>query len=112
MVGIFDDVRVPELPIDHPPFYLCCQLEILNKETGQKHKLEFRMLDPSGEVGMQIEAPIEIPKEEGNVDPKLFLVVSIGGIRLHKAGSYQIQALVDGEILGTEPLPIHVVKPR
>ncbi len=110
MVGMFDDIRLPQLPIDHPPFFLCCQLEFEKKETGIKHRLEFRLLDPAGEVGMQIEAPIELPKEEQDVEPRLFLVVGISGIRVQKAGTYLIQALADGDILASEPLPVRIIR--
>lgn len=112
MVGIFDDIRIPQLPIDHPPFFLCCQIEFLPEETGLKHRLEFRLLDPNGEVGMQVDAPVEIPKDESGNEPRLFMVVGVGGIRIQKAGVYRMQALADGDILASEPMPIHVVKAR
>jgi len=110
MLGLFDDVRVPQLPIDHPPFFLCCQMEFTKQETGIQHKLQFRLLDPNGEVGMSIEAPIEIPKEDANEEPRLFIVVGITGIRIQKQGTYLIQTLADGDILASEPLPVRVVK--
>src|SRR5207248_2495088 len=95
MLGIFDDIRVPQMPIDHPPFFLCCQIEFQKEETGVKHRVEFRLLDPEGGVGMQIEAPVEIPKEPNDFDPRLFIVVGISGIRMQKQGTYLIQALAD-----------------
>ena len=35
MIGLFDDVRVPGFPIDHPAFFLCVQFEFEANEFGR-----------------------------------------------------------------------------
>ena len=57
MVGIFDNIIVPEFPIDHPPFFLCIQMEFDPNESEQDMDVLALLIDEDGnDVGEDYDA--------------------------------------------------------
>lgn len=110
LIGLFDDIRVAALPVDHPPFFLVAQVSFTNAEVRTELKVEFRLVEPDGTIGMQLESPLRIDQDPDGEGPTLFLSIGIGGMRLQRAGIYQVQMFVDGELRHSEPLAVKVVK--
>jgi hypothetical protein len=110
MVGIFDDIRVREVPFDHPPFFLCIQIQFEPSETGRDMNLETVLLDEDGKeiFSSVIQGPI--PKEPGNQPVKLFLQIGLPPTRFESAGQYRLDVLFNGAKVGDEVLPVFVIQ--
>lgn len=109
MVGIFDDIRLPELPFDHPPFYCCIQLELEPSETGREMDVDAILLDQDGKELFNSNLKGQVPKETGNVPVKLFIQMALPPTRLESAGTYRLDVLFNGAKVGEERLPVFTV---
>lgn len=107
MVGVFDDIRTPTMPIDHPPFFVCVQLEFEKNETGREHEMTIIMIDEDGKQNFRMDGRYNLPNEPGILRPRLFLMIQIAGVRIEAAGTYRLDVLVNGQIIGTEYMPVH-----
>ncbi len=109
MIGIFDDIRVPEVPIDHPPFFLCLQLEYEAMETGSDLRLEAVFVDEDGGELFRTSIEGPIPKERGPGTVKVFVQIAIAPMRFERAGTHRLDVFTDDRKIGEERLPILVV---
>lgn len=107
MIGIFDNIRVPELPIDHPPFFICVEVEFEHSESGSPHAFVFEVIDEDGRSILRFEGPpANVPKDPGFGPQRMHMTVGMGGIRFEKPGIYRLDILCDGHKIGEERLPV------
>jgi len=110
MVGLFDDIRLPSLPIDHPAFFICVQVEFDADEAGTDWVMESLFLDPDGRQQFRAELRGQVPPTETAAIPvKLFAIIGAPPFRLEKAGDYRLDVLVNGRVIGEERVPVFVV---
>lgn len=110
MLGIFDDIRVPSLPIDHPPFFICVQVEFDVAEAGADWRVEAILVDPDGKQLFRADLNGQVPEPHGGVIPvKLFAQINVPQIRLTDAGDYRLDVLLNGRVAGEERVPVFVV---
>jgi hypothetical protein len=110
MVGIFDDIRVHSLPIDHPPFFVCVQIEFDADEAGTDWKMETVFLNPDGKQLFRAELNGTVPLAQQNAIPvKLFAMIGAPAIRLEQAGDYRLDVTVNGRVIGEERIPVFTV---
>lgn len=109
MVGLFDDIRVPSLPLEHPPFYLCLQLELEALETGRDLNLEAVFSDEDGRELFRTQVNGPIPREAGPGQVKVFVQVGIAPMQLERPGVYRLDVFAEGRKLGEERVPVLVV---
>lgn len=110
MVGIFDDIRLPHLPIDHPAFYICVQVEFDTDEAGMDWLLEAVFLDPDGRQQFRAELRGTVPPPDHMAIPvKLFAIIGAPPIRLEAPGDYRLDVLVNQKVIGEERIPVFVV---
>lgn len=110
MVGIFDDIRLPALPIDHPAFFICVQVEFDADEAGTEWNMEAIFLDPDGRQQFKAELRGQVPPVDQNAIPvKLFAIVGAPPFRIESGGDYRLDVLVNGRVIGEERVPVYVV---
>jgi len=110
MIGIFDDIRLRSLPVDHPSFYVCVQIEFDADEAGTDWQLEAIFLDPDGRQHFRAELQGKVPPADDSAVPvKLFAVIGAPPIRLEKPGDYRLDVLVNGKVIGEERVPVFIV---
>lgn len=110
MVGIFDDIRLPHLPIDHPAFYVCVQVEFGADEAGTDWHMEAIFLDPDGRQQFRAELRGVVPPADGLAIPvKLFAIIGAPPIRLEHSGDYRLDVLVNEKVIGEERIPVFVI---
>ncbi len=110
MVGIFDDIRLPHLPIDHPAFFVCVQVEFDTDEAGTEWHMEAIFVDPDGRQQFRAELKGSVPPAESVPIPvKLFAIIGAPSIRLEKQGDYRLDVLVNQKVVGEERVPVFVV---
>ena len=110
MVGIFDDIRVPGRPIDHPAFFICVQIEFDADEAGTDWTLEAVFLNPDGHQLFRAHLVGQVPGQELDAIPvKLFAIIGAPPVRLEESGDYRLDVLVDGRVIGEERIPVFTV---
>mgnify|MGYP006195691685 CR=1 FL=1 len=59
MVGMFDNIVVPTFPVDHPPFFLCIQMEFDPNESDLDMRVLAVLIDDDGTLSVtySIQAP-------------------------------------------------------
>lgn len=111
MLGIFDDIRVPSLPIDHPPFYICVQVEFDADEAGQALRIEAIFVDPDGKQIFRADLNGNAPEPQVGAHPiKLFAQINVPAVRLEVAGDYRLDVILNGRIVGEERVPVYIVR--
>jgi hypothetical protein len=109
MVGIFDDIRVPQIPIDHPSFFVCVQIEFESDEASTEWQMEAVFLDPDGKQLFRAELRGTVPPANGAVPVKLFAVIGAPAFRLNATGDHRLDVLVNSKLLGEERVPVFIV---
>lgn len=111
MVGIFDDIRLPHMPIDHPAFFVCVQVEFGAEEAGTDWLMEAVFVDPDGRQQFRAELRGSVPPVDQQAIPvKLFAIISAPPIRLENPGDYRLDVLVNQKVIGEERIPVFVVR--
>jgi hypothetical protein len=111
MVGIFDDIRVPGFPIDHPAFFLCLQFEFEPPEAGSIMKVEAILMDEDGKQMFRAELNGEVPPSQTVGVVKLFAQIGVPPIRFERAGDYRLDVVYNGLSAGEERVPVFAVSP-
>lgn len=107
MIGIFDNVRAPSFPIEHPPFFICVEIEFDPSETGATHTFVFELMDEDGKSVLRFEGPpAAIPRDPHYGPQRVHMTVGMGGIRFERPGPYRLDVQCDGEVIGQERLPV------
>lgn len=112
LIGIFEDIRVPQVPLDHPPFFVAAQMKFDPSECGIEQAIKFEFVDPSGEVILNADVPAKVEKMDGGDGPLATLLLQVGGMRLHRAGIHTLRVSLNGAEVYSETLPVAVVKVR
>jgi hypothetical protein len=108
------------LPFAVPQIGVLIRLAIEEQEVGGEHEFGFELRDPDGEVV----GPAPAPRFNATIPPPLeaqalvegeqrFVVVAlnIGGVLVGRRGLHVFSFLVDGETIGSIPLPVVVQPP-
>jgi len=106
MIGIFDNIVAPYLPIDHPAFFLCAQLEFSAEEAGTPLDAKIMLLDPDGRKLLEIEAQGEVPQDANFGPIRVFMQFGIPGTRFEKPGEHRLDVFANGSQIGEERLPV------
>lgn len=111
LVGIFDDIRAPELPVDHPPFFLCLELEFDPSEADRPMDLVSVLVDEDGGEVFRIQTMGQVPRAQFAGPSRLQCVFPIPSLRLERAGDYRLDVTFNGVKIGEERLPVRAVHP-
>jgi hypothetical protein len=107
MIGIFDNIRVPGFPVDHPPFFICVEIEFDPGEAGKEHFFKFAIIDEDGKEKLAFEGPpTMVPRDPMYGPQKMQITVGVGGVRFEKPGVYRLDITCDEEKIAEERLPV------
>lgn len=111
LVGVFDDIRIPNVPLDHPPFFLVFQLEFEKDEMGQKLEVAVRLVDPANKEILRSDLSGEVPHHPTLDQVRMFFFSPIQPIRLEQQGDYRLIISNQGDIVHIEHIPVIVLPP-
>jgi hypothetical protein len=113
MMGIFDNIVVPTFPIDHPPFYLCIQIEFDPNEADADMRMLAVLIDEDGKEMMDVMASGRVPRDPNGGPTRLFIQFLMPPMRFEKPGDYRLDVLYNDQKVGEERLPVLLpVMPR
>jgi hypothetical protein len=106
LIGIFDRIAVPGLPIQHPRFFV---VAVFDMAPGN-HTVRVELLDPTGHSVLQ-EQGVEIPVSVAAAGQSGNLVAELNLLPLEFAGRYDFNLYVGDDRVGTIPLNVEVGNP-
>ncbi len=108
LVGVFDDIRAAEFPVEHPPVYLTFQLEFEKEEYGSRIDIVARILDADNKDLVRSDINGEIPNDPSMDTIRLFFFAPIPNLKLAKPGLYRLMVSQAGDIIHSET--VNVIK--
>lgn len=109
LIGVFDDIRTNLVPFDHPPFFVCVELEFEPTEGDRPMDLKAILLDEDGKEIFAIQAQGQTPRAPHGEMARVNFAFPIPGVRFQEAGLYRLDLLFNGSKVGEERLPVRVL---
>ncbi len=109
LVGMFDDIRINQVPIDHPAFFLCVEMEFDPSEAGRKMDLLCLLMDEDGRELFRINAQGQVPPSTPHGFSRVQFPFPIPGLRIERPGIYRLDLIYNDAKIGEERLPVLVV---
>jgi hypothetical protein len=106
LIGIFDRIAVPGLPIQHPRFFV---VAVFDMAPGN-HTVRVELLDPTGHSVLQ-EQGVEIPVSVAAAGQSGNLVAELNLLPLEFAGRYDFNLYVGDDRVGVITLTVEVGTP-
>ena len=105
VVGIFDTLGAPQVPVLHPQLCVAAKLRFDDTEAGPK-KVRFTLTDIDGRDVLQpIEMAINAPSSVAdNATSVVNLVLNIGGVKFEHLGEHALDLSFDGVPVASTPL--------
>ena len=111
LLGIFDDIRTAQLPVDHPVFYMVFQVEFEREECGQAFDIGVRFVAPNNTEIFRSDLKTEVPPRPPQDQMLLFFFAPISGVKLTQTGLHRIIISANGDTIHTEALPVTIPAP-
>ena len=105
LIGIFDRIAVPSLPIQHPRFFV---VAVFDMAPGN-HQVRVELIDPTGHNVLQEE--VQIPVSVAGIGQSGNLVAELNMLPLEFAGRYDFHLYVGEDHVGTISLTVEVGTP-
>lgn len=108
VLGIFDRIRVRELPARHRRLALVLRLSAVAADAGE-HEMEIQLRDPDGESVVRLDGKIRTGRPPtGSPDGVVRLphVLNLDGITFKSEGVHHFEIGIDGELVSTLPLVV------
>lgn len=107
VVGTFDTIFTPKLPVLHPHCAVAIRMRLGNTEVG-RHDFEIRVIDPDGKIFQNVKGGMEV-KTNPNADYNTMnLVMNLNNLNIQKAGKYAFEFHFDNEF--RSGLKLHVLQ--
>lgn len=103
LIGIFDRIAVPSLPIQHPRFFV---VAVFDMAPGN-HMVRVELLDPTGHNVLQ-EQGVQIPVSVAGVGQSGNLIAELNMLPLDFAGRYDFNLYVGDERAGIISLTVEI----
>jgi hypothetical protein len=108
MIGLFENIVLPQPGVEHPPFFVCLQLEFDPDEQDKPLNLEVVMIDPDGKRMLDFTAEGRVPRDTAGGITRLFMQFYVPKVRFEVLGDYRFDVMMDGKSIGSERLPVLV----
>ena len=105
VVGIFDTLGAPQVPVLHPQLHVVAKFRFDDTEAGPK-KVRFTLTDTDGrDVIQPLELPIAAPAPPIDTATSVVnLVMSLGGIKFERLGEHSLDLSITGAHVASTPL--------
>jgi hypothetical protein len=112
IMGIFDGIRVPELPVRHPALYLALRFRGEYEDEGVGRRVDVTFEDPDGNRLLALQANVlrtgrAQPGDVAHVN-QIFVVRDI---IFGTEGTYMFRIWIDGVMVGEHPIRLIVAAP-
>ncbi len=107
LIGIFDRIAVPGLPVQHPRFFV---VAVFDMAPGE-YTVRVELIDPTGASVLQ-EQGVEIPVGVAEAGQSGNLVAELNMLPLEFAGRYDFNLYVGTDRLGSISLNVDVGAPQ
>lgn len=106
LVGIFDDIRAAQYPLDHPQFFLTFQLEFDRDEYGKELSIAAKILDSENKEMIRSDLGGQIPNDPNMDTIRLFFFAPIPSMKFAKPGLHRLMISDSGDIIHSETLNV------
>lgn len=105
ILGIFDRIRVQQLPVVHPQMHLILRLEAHPAERDRSHPVEIRLHDPDGETVLDVRGEV-VPHGDVGHTIATNQILTLNNLQLGKSGGYTFIVLVNNDLKSEVPLDV------
>ena len=96
IMGVFDRILAPSVPISHPEMRLVLRMEVEQAELGRDQSIEIQCMDEDGDDLLRIEASVTVSKE---TDSLIFNnILDMKGLTFNKFGGYTFSVFVNNDL--------------
>lgn len=101
VMGIFDRIGAPQVPVVHPQMYVAFGLDLDYTEVGRPFTVEVQMVDSDGEPIWKAKAqgiphmPVTAKPGDRNV---VVQVIPLQGLTFREFGSYDVNIFTNGQM--------------
>ena len=104
VMGVFENINVPELPYTHPQMYLAFRIVLNYAEVGNEIPLKIDCVDADGNQVFQVNAKFQVAAAKGRKPkrgdkPGLNQILAINGVKFTRAGNHDVNILVGGRLM-------------
>lgn len=111
ILGVFDEINPPTLPVTLPLFFLVVSYTASPAESGSQKLLRAILLDAEGHQVLSVEQSVTVPvAQRAGSRINIQQVAGLAGVTFSRAGDYAASVLVNGEEKAS--VPLHVNPPR
>lgn len=107
LIGIFDRIRVPGVPVQHPRFFVVAAFDM----APGNYTVRVELLDPTGHNVLQEDGGVEIPVASDDQGQSGNLIAELNMLPFEFAGRYDFNLSVAGERVGVISLTVEVGPP-
>ncbi len=111
VMGIFENINVPEFPYTHAQMFLAFRIVLNYAEVGKEIPLKIECVDADGNRVFQAKAKFQLAAVEGRKPkrgdtPGLNQIIGINGVRFTRPGSHDVNIFVDGKLMAQIPFEV------
>ena len=110
ILGIFDRINVPELPVVHPQMHLILRLEAHSAERNRAHNVEIRLHDPDGQTIFEVTGDM-VPQGVAGQTVSTNQILTLNNLQLTKTGGYNFVVLVNNDLKSEVLLEVELAAP-
>lgn len=108
VLGIFDEVNPPELPVALPIFYVVSSFSAGPTEFDTDKTIEMALQDEDGNMLIRLQTIVTVMRpERPGTRSKVNQVNALVGLLFERAGNYEFVLSIDGRPEGSIPLRIN-----
>ena len=108
ILGIFDRINVPEVPIVHPQMHLVLRIEAHPAELNRAHNVEIRLHDPDGQTLFEVKGDMVPQGSMGNTI-STNQILTLNNLQITKTGGYTFLVLVNNDLKSEVPLEVETI---
>ncbi|WP_419167809.1 DUF6941 family protein [Candidatus Palauibacter sp.] len=107
VIGLFDGIRVGNLPAKHSQLSLVLRMTAESSETGREHPIQIRCMDADGESLLTINGEVTPqPPPHPDLPATVDQIINIKGMRFEKYGGYSFSIFIDSDLKKTVQLQV------
>ncbi len=103
ILGIFDTIWAPHLPVRHSTLVFVVRFSADFTEQGT-HRMEVRLMDADGAQLFKAEGPLKVTGGVPGRPIRPHIVMGLSGVTFEKPGDYSFEVMLEGRHLRSVPL--------
>ncbi len=104
VMGIFENINVPEFPYTHPQMYLAFRIRLNYAEVGREIPLRIECVDADGNRVFQAMATFQLAAAEGRKPkrgdkPASNQVIGVNGTKFTRSGNHDVNIFMGDKLM-------------